>query len=240
MQEALAKPYHKPSDLHGSYLRRFYRAMGGKVALLLQNTPVTPNHVTLASFFLGLLALPFVVWGVFPFHLIAAGLLFLSMILDEADGSLARLKGTSSALGTWLDSTTDYLGIFLFFLMVGAHFHYVQDKPIYWFFVFLGFGGYNISKLMYIYFKRYFGKDADAVVEEEKEKHPLRSSLHVNEIFVNNIFFLFLLIGRLDWLLWFMAGYGLLFSAGIYGVLTYKAVRKNRTHSPEEGMYSKF
>ncbi|MEK7254556.1 MAG: hypothetical protein AAB316_07420 [Bacteroidota bacterium] len=44
----------------------------------------------------------------------------------------------------------------------------------------------------------------------------------------------------LEVLFWFMAGYGLLFSVGIYSVFTYKAIRKNRTHSHEEGMYSKF
>ena len=75
-------------------------------------TPVRPNTVTLAAAFLMIASA----------GLIAAGLSFswsgratiamamaLALVLDTTDGRLARLQGTSSAFGRWLDQFLDEL-----------------------------------------------------------------------------------------------------------------------------------
>jgi CDP-alcohol phosphatidyltransferase len=96
--------------------RRTYQPLGRFWALeparwlarALAPTPVRPNAVTLAasSLFLGASAL--VACG--GNDLIAASGLALALVLDTADGHLARLQGTASAFGRWLDSWLDEVG----------------------------------------------------------------------------------------------------------------------------------
>lgn len=81
-------------------------------------TSVTPNQVTLASFFIGLAGA-----GCFalatPAAFFAGGLLAqLSSIVDCADGMLARARGTASDFGAFLDLLLDRVNEF--FLIAGA------------------------------------------------------------------------------------------------------------------------
>jgi phosphatidylglycerophosphate synthase len=81
------------------------------MARMLCPTRVRPNHLT---------------WGAAALMLVAAGLiaaapagwparvstsiaLSMALVLDTADGRLARLQGTSSAFGRWLDQVLDEL-----------------------------------------------------------------------------------------------------------------------------------
>ena len=82
------------------------------LARLLQPTRVRPNALTVASGALvvgsaGMVALgmngP---WG----RGLVAGGLALALVLDTADGHLARLQGTASEFGRWLDANLDELG----------------------------------------------------------------------------------------------------------------------------------
>ena len=96
--------------------RRTYQPLGrywalGPARLLARRlcpTRVRPNAVTLASAGLmlaasGLLAFSKVGWAV-PI------LLALALVLDTADGHLARLQGTATPFGRWLDAVLDELG----------------------------------------------------------------------------------------------------------------------------------
>jgi phosphatidylglycerophosphate synthase len=69
--------------------------------------PVTPNHLTLARLGSGVAAAALVAAGHPPWTLAGCVLFLLSMLLDRADGELARLGGTSSAFGHRLDLWTD-------------------------------------------------------------------------------------------------------------------------------------
>ncbi len=81
------------------------------IAERLQPTKLRPNHVTAlaAAAFLGAAALvafggaSALAWSA------AAGLLALALVLDTSDGHLARLQGTASDFGRWLDATLDEL-----------------------------------------------------------------------------------------------------------------------------------
>ena len=81
---------------------------------VLKNTNVTPIHVTLLFGIVGLAACYFILVG----QMYAAGIcLILKSILDAADGELARVKGTPSYTGRYLDSIFD---IILNFLILGC------------------------------------------------------------------------------------------------------------------------
>ena len=80
-----------------------------RLAEALRATPVRPNVVTLAAAALMLLASGMVAFGPTGWAGRAgvAAAMALALVLDTADGRLARLQGTSSALGRWLDQSLD-------------------------------------------------------------------------------------------------------------------------------------
>jgi len=90
---------------YDGYVSRYMnRRISNPIAKLLARSKITPNQVSWATFGLAVLSfLSFIYnWN------IAAGLLAqLSSIIDGVDGSLARLKGMSSAFGGFLDSILD-------------------------------------------------------------------------------------------------------------------------------------
>ena len=83
------------------------RAAGG----WLCPTSVRPNHLTLAAAALMLSAAGLIAAGAGGWleRSIVALALALALVLDTADGRLARLQGTSSAFGRWLDQVLDEL-----------------------------------------------------------------------------------------------------------------------------------
>ncbi|AGA27245.1 CDP-alcohol phosphatidyltransferase family protein [Singulisphaera acidiphila] len=82
------------------------------IARLLRPTRIRPNAITFASASLvvgAALAVAFLrptPWA----HLAEALALALALVLDTSDGHLARIQGTASELGRWLDATLDELG----------------------------------------------------------------------------------------------------------------------------------
>jgi len=100
------------ASAYDGYVSRYMnRRISNPIARLLARTRITPNQISWAAFGLAVLSfLSFIYnWN------IAAGLLAqLSSIIDGVDGSLARLKGISSAFGSFLDSILDrYADIFV-------------------------------------------------------------------------------------------------------------------------------
>lgn len=75
-----------------------------KVGQWLASKNVTANGVTIAGFFVGMLA---AVAIVFQFYLLGLVLLLLSRLADGLDGAVARVNGTSD-LGGFLDITLDF------------------------------------------------------------------------------------------------------------------------------------
>ncbi|MDF2707369.1 MAG: hypothetical protein K0R62_3021 [Nonomuraea muscovyensis] len=76
-----------------------------RVALVVANrTGITPNALTVTSLVLGLCAA-----GCFAADELAAGaaMFYLSFMIDCVDGKIARLKGTGTPFGLWLDYVGD-------------------------------------------------------------------------------------------------------------------------------------
>ena len=93
------------ASAYDGYVSRYInRRISEPIAKLLARTRITPNQISWTAFGLAVLSfLSFIYnWN------IAAGLLAqLSSIIDGVDGSLARLRGMSSAFGGFLDSILD-------------------------------------------------------------------------------------------------------------------------------------
>jgi phosphatidylglycerophosphate synthase len=92
--------------------RRFSR-MISRAAVALG---VSPNAITMASLVVGLLAV-WTFWRASPADAVAGLILYaIAVILDHADGEVARLTLTESAIGEWLDiaaDTTIHVGVVL-------------------------------------------------------------------------------------------------------------------------------
>ena len=81
------------------------------LARLLAPTRVRPNAVTLAAAGLMLVAAALIAYvpKSLAVNLTTAAAMALALMLDTADGHLARLQGTASAFGRWLDAWLDEL-----------------------------------------------------------------------------------------------------------------------------------
>lgn len=113
------------------YMRVVNRRLGRVIAAAASQTRATPDQVTAASFvaFLGGAAL---LVAVPPGVAMAVGamLLFqLGFALDSADGQLARLRGTGSSAGEWLDHVVDSARHLLFHLAVLIGLYRFADVP---------------------------------------------------------------------------------------------------------------
>lgn len=81
------------------------------VADRLVETPIRPNALTLAAggLMFAASALTASAPSTLVIRMIVAAALAIALVLDTADGRLARLQGTSSPFGRWLDSVLDEL-----------------------------------------------------------------------------------------------------------------------------------
>lgn len=98
----------------------------------IYRTNITPNQVTVASLFVGVVSgIGFgigrpsaVVWGAVIFG--------LSIVLDCADGQLARLKKNGTRLGRILDGLIDYVVTIAVYLGLGIGLAPASPRPALW------------------------------------------------------------------------------------------------------------
>jgi archaetidylinositol phosphate synthase len=86
----------------------------------LVGTPVTPNQLTGLRLVTGLSAAGAFAAGAAPWQFYGAGLFVLSMLLDRADGELARLGGKTTPGGHKFDLLSDLLSETLVFIGLGV------------------------------------------------------------------------------------------------------------------------
>jgi phosphatidylglycerophosphate synthase len=85
----------------------FHRRFSRLVSRLAVALGLAPNTVTVASLLVGLAA-AWAFWRATPAEaVLGLGLYAIAVILDHADGEVARLTLTESAIGEWLDITAD-------------------------------------------------------------------------------------------------------------------------------------
>ena len=100
---------------HNTWLHK----VAGIIAKPLVKTPVTPNHITTIRLAIGLAAAAGMATGAPDWMNIAAALFFLSMVLDRADGVLARISGKISRVGHLYDLWSDAICNALIFVGLG-------------------------------------------------------------------------------------------------------------------------
>ncbi len=110
----LARLRDKPND--GPVSRYLSRPLSVRLSRYLVRLPITPNQISLLSFFGFSLAAVLFAMGGYP-ALAAGGVLAqLASIIDGCDGEVARLKFLESDYGGWFDAVLDrYADAFLLF-----------------------------------------------------------------------------------------------------------------------------
>jgi len=93
----------KSSDTEEFIDIHFYRPIGYKLALFLQERNITPNSVTITGLFIGVLSGVCFYFENVLITLIGMCLLVLANTLDSTDGQLARMTQNYSPLGRILD-----------------------------------------------------------------------------------------------------------------------------------------
>ena len=105
---------------HDSAITRILSRPASRVLTrMFLNTPISPNQITLISFFLGLASAFLFSRGYYESSVIASALLVLSTWIDGADGEIARLKFMESDIGKKLDLYCDNIIHFLVFTSIG-------------------------------------------------------------------------------------------------------------------------
>ncbi|HMA96192.1 MAG TPA: CDP-alcohol phosphatidyltransferase family protein [Polyangiaceae bacterium] len=98
----------KPLDVEEPIDVWVHRPLAYLLALALYPTRVSPNAVTMCSIACGIAAGFFLINQRIAHHMAWAGLcIFLSAVVDCADGQLARMRKTSSNFGRMLDGMAD-------------------------------------------------------------------------------------------------------------------------------------
>ena len=98
---------------------------------LIYSTNITPNQISVVSMFFGLLAGVMLGFGKYEFIIIGAALVFLSNMLDCADGQLARLKKNGTKIGRIIDGFIDYATGLSVFLGLGFAVSYITGNYLY-------------------------------------------------------------------------------------------------------------
>jgi CDP-L-myo-inositol myo-inositolphosphotransferase len=83
------------------------RPLSRRLSVALSRTPLTPNHITLLSFFMGLLGAVGLATTDPWFWLAGGALIQVASIVDGCDGEIARIKLLQSPQGAWLDTVLD-------------------------------------------------------------------------------------------------------------------------------------
>ncbi len=91
----------------GFYSTFFVRRLSKPLTRLSLRLGLTPNTITVISFLIGLLAALAFAQGSRLWLIVGAIALQLSLVVDCVDGEVARATRRFSALGAWLDASTD-------------------------------------------------------------------------------------------------------------------------------------
>ncbi|AGZ43567.1 CDP-alcohol phosphatidyltransferase family protein [Actinoplanes friuliensis] len=94
---------------------------------------VTPNVLTMGAFVLGIVTAYCFAQGDYPWLVAGAIIFHLSFVLDCMDGKIARLKGTGSVFGAWLDYVFDRLRVLTCGLaLMGGQWAKTHDQTYLW------------------------------------------------------------------------------------------------------------
>ena len=138
------------------YLNRPAAAL---IVKAVYNTRITPNGLTITSFFLGMLGAFFFSKGNYLYFILGGISAQLSSIVDGADGMLARAKNMGSEYGSYLDLVFDRIIDFSLFVGIAIGVRIYFDKPNLLFIGVLGAGLYLLQVNLFYLTKSYLQID---------------------------------------------------------------------------------
>jgi CDP-alcohol phosphatidyltransferase len=167
----------KPLEIDGIVCYLLIRRLSVRLTTLMLPFPITPNLITGLSVLLGVVAGVAVSDGSYLWTVVGGGLLMASLILDNCDGEVARVKHKFSDWGAWFDIYGDFVvnAAFMAGMAVGAWRRF--DQRLYLYaggFTLFAFTFYNGTVFRYIHrlgipdeflFKWWFDQEADAAAE---------------------------------------------------------------------------
>jgi phosphatidylglycerophosphate synthase len=103
---------------------------GRLVRFTANRTSLTPDQVSLGALLLGLGAAG-CFWKAGPWLIAGAVLYHLSFVLDCVDGKLARLTGTGTVFGGWLDYVFDRIRVLACAVALTAGQYAATGRPVY-------------------------------------------------------------------------------------------------------------
>jgi len=77
--------------------------------LLIKYTSITPNEITILSFFFMVSGCLFFILGGYINQIVGAFLCFIYAVLDHIDGDIARVKNMQSKMGQWMDCIVGFV-----------------------------------------------------------------------------------------------------------------------------------
>ncbi|GJQ58210.1 MAG: hypothetical protein D8M57_03030 [Candidatus Scalindua sp. AMX11] len=159
-------------------------------------TPITPNQVTIASLILGLLSGLFFSLGEFTYGFLGGILYFLSVISDQCDGEIARLKYRESESGRILDIITDTIVNAAIVVGIVAGIYKNDGSGYILLLGLLAVLGISVSLLLTTFFEKKVSQNDSADVFFDKLN---------NKDFFYIIIILCIGINQMVWFLWVMA-----------------------------------
>ncbi len=175
----------KPLEIDGIICYLLIRRLSVRLTTLMLPFPITPNLITGLSVLLGIAAGVSVSFGTYGSTVLGGGLLMVSLILDNCDGEVARVKHEFSDWGAWFDIYGDFVvnAAFMAGMAVGAWRRF--DQPLYLYagaFALFAVTFYNGTVFRYIHrlgipdeflFKWWFDQEADAAALEADAPEPV-------------------------------------------------------------------
>jgi len=160
--DELKRKAHKES-FEDAFLRHVLRNISIRITKYLVMTRITPNHITILSFIMGILAALCFAARDYTYLLVGAVLFLLSAILDLVDGEVARVKSLQSLIGAWLDPVLDMVKTGMLFLGIAFRFRTDTNQVFVWVTSYLAFFGlvvenFSGSKQIEVYGKGYVSK----------------------------------------------------------------------------------
>ena len=159
---------------------KFNRRLCWPLVRLLSKTPVTPNMVTFAGLLGAILAAYVYTRGHWAAYALGGFVFFVSVLFDEIDGMLARIKFQDSPFGCWLESFVDYASYILVYsgIIIGL---YRQSGPKWlWWGGLLLFG--VVASIFTVVYQRKLATDPD-----KPHEYQIRLYNHLEKDYSNTL-----------------------------------------------------
>lgn len=150
----------KPSSSRGllrfvQFDRYVNRPLAALIARAAARTGLRPNHLTVGAFAVSVAGALFYLRGDHAGFIVAGLLVYLSTILDGADGMLARSKNFCTRFGAYLDLYLDRITDYLVMGAMATGYYLQSGRHVFYILSLFGLAAYMLQTLLY-YLEREF------------------------------------------------------------------------------------